>query len=83
MPRQPTAIHVVPAVDGWAVTREGRDPALSHHRSEEEAVQAGREVARREGAPFVAHDASGQVPTRALRGWAVRRMMPAVTSAPR
>lgn len=57
----PAAIHVVPAVDGWAVTREGREVALSHHRSEEEAVEAGREAARREGAPFVVHDASGQV----------------------
>jgi xanthine dehydrogenase iron-sulfur cluster and FAD-binding subunit A len=57
----PAAIHVVPAVDGWAVTREGRDVALSHHRSEEEAVEAGREAARREGAPLVVHDASAEV----------------------
>ena len=41
------AYHVSPHDDGWAVTREGADRATSVYGTKKEAVEGGRELARR------------------------------------
>jgi len=41
-----TVLHVVPHEEGWAVTREGAEPALSIHDTKKAAVSAGREEAK-------------------------------------
>jgi len=39
-------LHVVPSEDGWAVTVEGEDAALSTHGTKKEAVSTGRDAAK-------------------------------------
>ena len=42
-----TVYHVVPREEGWAVTKEGSEQATSLHDTKKEAVEAGRDVAKR------------------------------------
>ena len=39
--------HVVPHEDGWAVKREGAEPAVSVHDTKKEALSAGRDEAKK------------------------------------
>ena len=53
-------IHVVPQNDTWAVKREG-GAALLSDLSEDEAIDAGREIARCERVRFEIYDADGRI----------------------
>ena len=54
-------VHVLPRDEGWAVVREGNDRATSLHRTQAEAAEAGREVARKHGTSFLLHAKDGRV----------------------
>lgn len=61
MPNNESDVHVVPEGDRWAVKRAGNEQALSMHDAQEEAAEAGRELARQEGVEFTLHGEDGQV----------------------
>jgi hypothetical protein len=54
-------IHIVPRDDKWAVQREGASRASSIHDRKSEAVEAGRETARRERTELVTHGRNGRI----------------------
>jgi hypothetical protein len=54
-------VHVVPRGNGWAVKREGSSRASKVTETQRQAIQAGRETARREGAELVIHSQSGRI----------------------
>lgn len=54
-------IHVVPRDGGWAVRREGATRDSSHHDRKSDALDAGREPARRERVEIVTHDKDGRI----------------------
>lgn len=41
-------LHVVPSDDGWTITIEGEDEAVSAHDTKKEAVSTGRDLAKKE-----------------------------------
>lgn len=53
--------HVVPHQGGWAVLGEGNQRATSVHRTQEEAIKSGREVARNQQSELVIHRPNGQI----------------------
>ena len=54
--------HVVPnGGNGWAVRREGSERATSLHRTQHEAIQAGRQHAINQGTELVTHRPNGQI----------------------
>lgn len=54
-------IHVVPHNDQWAVREEGRDQVSSTHRTQQEAIEQGREQARQNHSELVTHRPNGQI----------------------
>lgn len=54
-------IHVVPREEGWAVRREGATRDSSHHDRKSDAMDAGRETARREHVELVEHGKNGRI----------------------
>lgn len=54
-------VHVVPHEDGWAVRREGSDRASSVHATKDEALEQGRDTARRENTELVIHGRDGRI----------------------
>jgi len=55
------AVHVVPHEAGWAVERDGNKRVSSTHRTQKEAEDTGRSVARREHTEFNLHDRAGRI----------------------
>jgi uncharacterized protein YdaT len=53
--------HVVPHADGWAVRREHADRASSVHDRQSDAINAGRNIARRERTELVIHGENGRI----------------------
>ena len=53
--------HVVPRADGWAVKGAGNQRATSLHGTQQEAVNAAREIARNQQAELVIHRPNGQI----------------------
>lgn len=53
--------HVVPHDDGWAVRSAGSQRATSIHRTQEEAISAGREIARNQRAELFIHGRDGRI----------------------
>lgn len=54
--------HVVPKGEqGWALQREGAGRATSLHRTQQEAIQAGRQHATNQGTELVIHRPNGQI----------------------
>jgi len=53
--------HIVPHPDGWAVKGEGNTRATSVHKTQNEAIQAGRQIAKNQGAENVIHRPNGQI----------------------
>ncbi|NKC11721.1 MAG: DUF2188 domain-containing protein [Gammaproteobacteria bacterium] len=47
--------HVVPHADGWAVKPVGGERATSVHRTQKEAIDRGREIARNQGSELLVH----------------------------
>jgi Protein of unknown function (DUF2442)/Uncharacterized protein conserved in bacteria (DUF2188) len=54
-------VHVTPREGGWVVTREGSDRTSSVHRTQKEAEQRGRQVARKSRMDFFLHDRTGKI----------------------
>lgn len=54
-------IHVAPHPDGWAVKREGGERASSVHGRKEDALDAGRELARKDEVELVIHGRDGKI----------------------
>ena len=55
-------VHVTPAKgDGWDVKRSGADRASSSHDTKAEAVNAGRELARRDQTSLRIHKTDGKI----------------------
>lgn len=54
-------VHIVPHSDGWAVKIEGNDRATSVHRTQEQAIDAGRERARRDETEILIHGENGRI----------------------
>lgn len=53
--------HVVPRSGQWAVLREGADRASSLHGSQQEAIQAGRQLAQSQHTELVIHRPNGTI----------------------
>jgi hypothetical protein len=53
--------HVVPRADGWAVKGAGNQRATSLHDTQQQAVNAAREIARNQQAELVIHRPNGQI----------------------
>jgi len=54
-------IHVVPHKDGWAVKAEGNPEPLSTHKTQSDAVDAGKPVAKSQEGELVIHRPNGQI----------------------
>jgi hypothetical protein len=59
---------VVPRDDEWIVEREGAARASSRHRTQAEADERARSVARREGVELVVHGRDGRIRQRESYG---------------
>ena len=53
--------HVVPNGNEWAVKREGGERASSVHGTQREAIDSGRELAKRNQTELVIHRPNGQI----------------------
>jgi hypothetical protein len=60
--------HVVPHDDGWAVVGEGNSRATSVHQTQQEAIDAAREIARNQGGELLIHGKDGQIRDRDSSG---------------
>jgi hypothetical protein len=54
-------IHIVPRDGGWAVVREGAQRGSSHHGTQSDAIDVGRQIARRDGVEILIHGRNGQI----------------------
>lgn len=57
-------VHIVPHSEGWAVKIEGGERASSVHTTQQQAIDAGRERARREESELLIHGQNGQIRAR-------------------
>jgi hypothetical protein len=53
--------HVVPHQDGWALKAESSQRATSVYKTQEEAIDAGRKIARNQGSELIIHGANGRI----------------------
>jgi hypothetical protein len=53
--------HVVKRDEGWAVRGEGNSRDTSHHPTQAEAIDAGRDIARNQHSELVIHDREGRI----------------------
>lgn len=53
--------HVVPHQDGWAVKGAGNQKATSVHQTQEQAVNAAREIARNQQSELLIHRPDGRI----------------------
>ena len=60
--------HIVPRDDGWAVRGAGSQRASSVHRTQREAIDAGREIARNQGTELFIHGKDGRIRERDSHG---------------
>lgn len=56
-----TTPHVVPRDGNWAVQRENAERASSLHRTQAEAITAGRQIAQAERTELVIHGRDGKI----------------------
>jgi hypothetical protein len=61
-------IHVLPEKGRWKVEAEGADRARSRHDRQADAIQAGREAARRAKVELLVHGRNGQIRDRSSYG---------------
>jgi hypothetical protein len=52
-------VHTVPDSSGWKNVQNGKD--VSHHRTKENAEQAGRQKAKRDQTEHVIHNSNGRI----------------------
>lgn len=60
--------HIVPHGRDWAVRGEGNGRVTSVHDTQREAINAGREIARRQGGELLIHGRDGQIRERDSTG---------------
>jgi len=60
--------HVVLHDNGWAVWGEGNSRPTSVHDTQQEAINAGREIARNQGGELLIHGRNGQIRERDSAG---------------
>lgn len=60
--------HVVPHPEGWAVKSEGASRASSVHRTQKEAIERGRDVARNQSSELFIHGKDGRIRERDSHG---------------
>ncbi|MFT7292888.1 MAG: hypothetical protein ACI87Q_000734 [Pseudohongiellaceae bacterium] len=53
--------HVVPHQEGWAVKGAGNQRATSVHGTQQQAIDAGREIARNQQTELVIHRRDGSI----------------------
>lgn len=53
--------HVVRRDNGWAVRGEGNSRDTSHHDTQAEAIDAGRQIARNQGSELLIHGRDGRM----------------------
>jgi hypothetical protein len=53
--------HVVPHQDGWAVKGAGNQRATSVHDTQQQAIDAGRDIARNQQSELVIHRPNGRI----------------------
>jgi hypothetical protein len=53
--------HVVRREDAWAVRGEGNSRDTSHHRTQPQAIDAARDIARNQRSEVVIHDRQGRM----------------------
>ncbi|MGB7315472.1 MAG: DUF2188 domain-containing protein [Nodosilinea sp.] len=53
--------HIVPHPDGWAVKAEGADRATRVTRTQKEAMDIGREIAKNQGSERIIHGQDGKI----------------------
>ncbi|MGO4326715.1 DUF2188 domain-containing protein [Cupriavidus sp. 2TAF22] len=54
-------VHVIPHADGWDVVHEGAKGERAHFLSQEEAVDAATEIAKRDKVELLVHGQDGQI----------------------
>lgn len=52
---------MVPTATGWDVKKEGAKEPTSHHRTQEAAIEKGKEVAKAEQSELVIHRPDGRI----------------------
>lgn len=60
--------HVVPHDEGWAVRGAGSRRASSVHQTQQEAINAGREIASNQGTELFIHGRDGRIRERDSHG---------------
>ncbi len=60
--------HVVPHDDGWAVRGAGSRRATSVHQTQQQAIDAAREIARNQRTELFIHGRNGRIRDRASHG---------------
>lgn len=58
------SVHIVPHEDGWAVKREGADRASSVHPRKDQALEQGRDTAKRDRTELVIHGCPDKFPSK-------------------
>ncbi|MGH1432580.1 MAG: DUF2188 domain-containing protein [Neptuniibacter sp.] len=53
--------HVVPHSEGWAVKGAGNQKATSVHRTQADAIEHAREIARNQESEMLIHGTNGQI----------------------
>lgn len=53
--------HIVPHEDGWAVRGEGNQRVTSIHDTQQEAIRAGRDIARNQSSELLIHGENGRI----------------------
>lgn len=53
--------HITPRPSGWAVQSAGGARATSLHKTQAEAIERGREIARNQGTELLVHGRNGQI----------------------
>jgi len=54
-------IHVVPRNGRWAVVKENAERDSSHHNTQADAIEAGRQTAQRENVELLIHGRDGRI----------------------
>ncbi len=61
-------VHVVPREGAWAVRRAGAERDSSHHGTQADAIEAGRQTAQREHTELFIHGRNGRIRERDSSG---------------
>ena len=60
--------HVVPRDGKWAVRKEGAERVTRRYETQREAIDAAREIARRQGTEVYVHGRDGRIRERSSHG---------------